>query len=177
MPLTVTTTAKPVRRHQIDDRSPSRVVVVNHTCEDDDEDGDGISPPRNSKGCCGNHVVPFFVVVGSTLAMFFVPLFTLAVTVVLVAISFWPVFMFLLPFFAAGWLLTAIALVIFAWFLRNKRGRSVQLFSFSSVDSWTSAVSLFNAALLALTVLGSRQNATAKLSSFSCYRFMAFSSP
>ena len=75
--------------------------------------------------CFRKNFVPFCVVVGSTAAMFFVPLFTLCITAALVAMSFWPVIVFMLPFFAAGWLLTIIALVILAWFLRNANGRSV----------------------------------------------------
>ena len=123
----------------------SAVVNFNHRrerqrgsdAEDDDEydnDADDDSGhdqrPRGFCGfcasrccCCPRNTVPFCVVVGSTMAMIFVPLFTLCVTGALVVMSFWPVLMFFLPFLAAGWLLSIAALLVLAWFMRTEDGR------------------------------------------------------
>ncbi len=69
--------------------------------------------------------MPFCVVAGSALAMFLVPLLTACITGALVIVSFWPVIVVMLPFFAAGWLLLAPALLLVAWFLRSAEGRRV----------------------------------------------------
>jgi hypothetical protein len=64
-------------------------------------------------------------VVGSTVAMFVVPLVVLLITTVFVALSFWPVLMVLLPFVAAGWALFLAASIVVAWVMRNEAGRCV----------------------------------------------------